>query len=70
MAEDNAQPGEDKIPFCWHARRWLIHAIDPRSCPYIGTWGVTYCIGDKCGYYEEREPTKYVLNLLELLREG
>lgn len=59
----------EPIPFCWNARRWLVHGHDPRSCPYIGQQGNTYCIGAKCGYYEEREPTRHVLRILDLLQE-
>ena len=58
------------IPFCWNSRRWLVHAHDPPSCPYIGFQGNTYCIGGGCGYYEERQPTRHVLNLLKMLQGG
>lgn len=56
-----------KLGFCLNSRRWLIHAIDPRSCPYIGSQGEVNCVGVGCGYYEERDPPQDIVETLAMV---
>ncbi len=49
---------EQLFAYCHNSRRWLLF-MDlaghyPSTCPYEGD-----C--DRCGYFEERKPTKYLL---------
>ena len=60
----------ERMAFCWKSRRWII-TFDaggyPKSCPYIGFQGNSSCVEEQCGYYEEREPSPYILRKLEIL---
>ena len=54
----------EKLSFCTNSRRWLVfETMNPRSCPYEKE----RCPGC-CGYYQEREPTKYVLRKMKILK--
>ena len=58
----------DTLGFCRNARRWLVGAVDPRSCPHL-VMGEVNCIGEGCGYYQERKPTRHIRKRLECLYE-
>ena len=50
----------DKQEWCSNSRRWIfwmsMDSSIPSTCPYnIGNSG---CAGERCGYYEMREPTE------------
>lgn len=53
---------EPHEPFCWNSRRWVwlfdLNGL-PKSCPYKGDQGTVACVGERCGYYEERPITTY-----------
>lgn len=52
-------------PFCNNSRKYILF-FDifgvPKTCPYRDE---IICIGKKCGYYEEKEPSKYFKRKLE-----
>jgi len=57
---------DKKVAWCQNSRRWLVF-MDligryPKTCPYNGD-----C--DGCGYFEERQPSKYLLRKEGLLKE-
>ena len=48
------KPLSDKVGFCLNSRIWIgIYPNSPPACP-----NEEEC--ESCGYYEEREPTKYL----------
>jgi len=52
-----------KLPFCSNSRQWLVFGtMNPRSCPYEKE-RCPAC----CGYYQEREPSKYVTRKMAIL---
>jgi len=63
--------GEDsKMGFCQNSRRWMLTFGMfgfPESCPYQKEQG-TYC--ERCGYYKMREPTKYLISMMQALGWG
>ncbi len=61
----------DTYAFCLNSRRWVIFMDlvgPPRSCTYIGQQGRVSCVGERCGYYEERPPTAYLKQALTILQ--
>ena len=62
MTEDDKKQG-----FCQNSRRWLefmdAHGKYPNTCPYDGQ-----C--HRCGYFTEREPTKYLERKKKRLKEA
>ena len=40
----------------------------PQSCVYLGHEGAAQCVGEGCGYYEDRPPTTYLKQTLTILR--
>jgi hypothetical protein len=55
---------EEKLAWCQNSRRWLFfmdfRGQYPETCPYQGQ-----C--HRCGYFQEREPTRYILRKLGAL---
>ncbi len=61
-----------KEEYCLNSRRWVCFMIPrpPKTCPYLGNEGATHCVGDHCGYYEMRKPTKSFIRKHEILFRG
>ena len=54
----------NEIGFCQNSKMWIgIMAFNPKSCPYH----VADCHPNGCGYYEDREPNKYILRKMKIL---
>lgn len=54
--------------WCQNSRRWIRFMIAGRplkSCPFFEE---QFLNCEKCGYYEEREPTKHLKRKLKTLR--
>lgn len=60
---------DKKVPFCWNTRRWLDFCFtgSPRSCPYREQ-GNNNCVYEKCGYFENRIPSKRYKRNMKILR--
>jgi len=58
----------EKAEFCWNSRRWIelmvLRLGAPDTCPNQ-KMQLTKC--EECGYYEMREPTKYLLYIRKVL---
>jgi len=62
------ESGGGKLGFCWNSRRWLIMLLrTPHACPDEKEQ-MTRC--EKCGYFESREPTEYIVYRLRQIRWG
>lgn len=60
----------EKYAFCQNSRRWVI-TMDirgryPQTCPYDP---LDQCDEQHCGYYCEREPSRYLLDFLKAIHE-
>lgn len=44
--------------FCHNSRRWIWLTV-PRSCPYLGDQGNRDCLYGCCGYWEDKDMTRY-----------
>ena len=57
------------IGFCLNSRIWIeVTIVTPKSCPYIeNKFHAPNC--EECGYYELREPMKYILRKIKILQE-
>ena len=53
-----------KYPFCTNSQRWITVPFFlnlPKSCPYREEQD---CQDEECAYFELREPTQYLLNMI------
>ena len=57
--------------YCLNSRWWIEFMLPrpPKSCPYSAAASGYQCVGDKCGYYEQREPTPHFREKREELRK-
>ena len=56
-------------PFCLNSKRWITTFLAmslPKSCPYETEKD---CIEDGCAYFELRQPTKYLLRVIEIFKK-
>ncbi len=62
---------EEKVGWCWNSRQWVdFMVILPHSCPQCGFQGNRWCANDGCGYYEERKPSPWYKEKLNILQEA
>ena len=55
--------------FCINSNRWLSFLwVNPNACPYAKN-GEDCNLESECGYYEEREPTRYYKQKLNRLKK-
>lgn len=57
----------EKYAFCQNSRRWIItmdiRGSYPETCPY----DPLECNEQTCGYYCEKEPSRYLLDFLKAI---
>lgn len=58
-----------KAEFCLNSRRWIkfmaYQGKPPESCPNRGD---NFLTCENCGYYEIREPSKYLIKINKIIK--
>ena len=59
----------NSAPWCHNTRIWLdFKSAVPNTCPHPESFYQRGC--EDCGYYEEREATRYYKRKIKILRAG